>query len=179
MNEKNLELIRSTIRAVPDFPKEGIIFRDITPVIEKPEAFRAAIDELAAAFGDTDFDLIAGLEARGFVFGSPLAYEMKKPLVLIRKKGKLPGETVGVSYGLEYGTAEIEMHRDSIKPGQKVVLVDDLLATGGTLCAAKQMVEKLGGVVVKVVCLIELDGLGGRELLGDCDVTTLISYEEK
>ena len=137
------------VRTIPDFPEKGIMFRDITTVLADPDGFKLAIDDLVKALEGLDFDVIAGTESRGFIFGTPLAYLLHKPFVLIRKKGKLPAETVEQTYDLEYGTATIEMHKDSIKPGQKVVLVDDLIATGGTIEAAAKLVEKLGGEVVK------------------------------
>ena len=136
-----------------------------------------AIDSLQKKLEGLDFDVIAGTESRGFIFGMPIAYNLHKPFVLVRKKGKLPRETVSVSYDLEYGSAEIEMHKDSIKPGQKVVIVDDLIATGGTVEACIKMIERLGGEVVKVIFLMELKGLKGRERLKGYDVASVISYE--
>ncbi|MBQ9828642.1 MAG: adenine phosphoribosyltransferase, partial [Lachnospiraceae bacterium] len=163
--------------SIPDFPMEGIIFRDVTGVIRDPEGLRMAIDTLTMICGDVHADLIAGPEARGFIFGVPLAYKLGLGFIPIRKKGKLPRETVEETYTLEYGTATVEIHKDDIKPGQRVVLVDDLLATGGTCLANIKLIESLGGVVEKVVCLIELAGLKGRELLKGYDVISAIKYE--
>ncbi len=172
-----MKQLQEYITEIPDFPKKGIIFRDITTVLTNPDGFRLAVDEFMRILEDTEFDLIAGIEARGFVFGAPLAYEFGKPLVLVRKKGKLPRETVSQSYKLEYGTAEIEIHRDDIKKGQKVVLIDDILATGGTFEAAVRLIEKQGGEVVKILCLVELEGLNGRDNLKKYDVKSLVAYE--
>ena len=167
------------IRSIPDFPEEGIIFRDVTTVLKDPEGFKLAIDEYKKNLEDVDFDIIAGAESRGFIFGAPIAYSMNKSFVPIRKKGKLPCETVSREYALEYGTAAIEIHKDAIKPGQKVVIVDDLIATGGTIEAAAKLVEELGGEVVKILFLIELEGLKGREKLKNYDVASVISYPGK
>lgn len=167
------------VRTIPDFPEKGIMFRDITTVLADPDGFKLAIDDLVKALEGLDFDVIAGTESRGFIFGTPLAYLLHKPFVLIRKKGKLPAETVEQTYDLEYGTATIEMHKDSIKPGQKVVLVDDLIATGGTIEAAAKLVEKLGGEVVKMLFVMELAGLKGRERLKDYDIYATITYPGK
>ena len=171
--------LKEYIRSIPDFPEKGIIFRDVTSVLQDADALKLSIDELAKRLEGVDFDVIAGAESRGFIFGAPLAYVMHKPFVPIRKKGKLPRETVSVSYDLEYGSAEIEMHKDSIKPGQKVVIVDDLIATGGTVEAAAKLVEQLGGEVVKIVFLMELAGLEGRKKLEKYDVASVIRYEGK
>ncbi len=167
------------IRTIPDFPEPGIMFRDITTMLEDPKGFRMAIDQMQEKLSKVDFDVLAGTESRGFIFGTPLAYNMNKPFVLIRKKGKLPAETVEQTYDLEYGTATIEMHKDSVKPGQKVVLVDDLIATGGTIEAAAKLVEKLGGEVVKMLFVMELAGLNGRKRLSAYDVDALLTYEGK
>ena len=167
------------VRSIPDFPEPGIIFRDVTSVLQDADGLHMAIDKMQELLADTEFDVLAGAESRGFIFGMPIAYNLHKPFVPIRKKGKLPRETVSVSYDLEYGSAEIEMHKDSIKPGQKVVIVDDLIATGGTIEAAIKLVEQLGGEVVKVVFLLELAGLKGRERLNGYDVASVICYDGK
>ncbi|MBR5422239.1 MAG: adenine phosphoribosyltransferase [Lachnospiraceae bacterium] len=171
--------LKDYVRSIPDFPKKGIIFRDITSVLQDAEGFTLAIDEMKKALEGVDFDVVAGIESRGFIFGAVLAYECHKPLVLARKKGKLPLETVSGKYDLEYGTAELEIHKDSIQKGQKAVIVDDLLATGGTLKCAAQLVEQLGGTVELILCLMELKGLKGREFLKDYPLTSIISYEGK
>ena len=150
------------VRSIYDFPEEGIIFRDVTSVLEDADGFALAVDSMQELLEDTEADVIVGAESRGFVFGAPIAYNLHKPFVLVRKKGKLPCETIEESYDLEYGSATVEMHKDSIKPGQKVVIVDDLIATGGTIEAIAKMVERLGGTVVKIVFLMELAGLKGR-----------------
>ena len=165
------------VRSIPDFPEPGIIFRDVTSILQDAEGLKLAIDSLQAELDGLDFDVIAGTESRGFIFGMPIAYNLHKPFVLVRKKGKLPRETVSASYDLEYGSAEIEMHKDSIKPGQKVVLIDDLIATGGTIEAAAKLVESLGGEVVRIIFLMELAGLKGREKLKNYDVRSVIRYE--
>jgi len=169
--------LKDYVTAIPDFPKEGILFRDITTVIEDPRGFKMAIDGLIALLKGLDFDLILGSESRGFVFGAPVAYAMGKGFVLVRKKGKLPRKTISESYELEYGEATLEMHVDSIKKGQKVVIIDDLIATGGTTAAVIKMVERLGGKVVKICFVMELAGLKGREALKGYDVDSLIIYE--
>ena len=167
------------IRSIPDFPEKGVIFRDITSVLQDAEGLKLATDSMIHLLGGVEFDVIAGTESRGFIFGMPIAYAMGKPFVLIRKAGKLPCETVSQEYALEYGTAVIEMHKDSIQPGQRVVLVDDLIATGGTIKAAARLVEKLGGEVVKIIFLMELAGLKGREKLAGYDVASVVTYEGK
>ena len=174
-----MKKIEEYVRSIPDFPEPGIIFRDITSVLQDAEGLQLAINSMQEFLKDVDVDVIAGAESRGFIFGVPIAYNLHKPFVPIRKKGKLPRETVSVSYDLEYGSAEIEMHKDSIKPGQKVVIVDDLIATGGTIEAAIKLVEELGGEVVKVVFLMELAGLKGRERLKGYDVSSVICYDGK
>ena len=174
-----MKKIEEYVRSIPDFPEPGIIFRDVTSVIQDADGLQLAIDSMQDCLKGVDFDVITGLESRGFIFGVPIAYNLHKPFVPIRKKGKLPRETVSVSYDLEYGSAEIEMHKDSIKPGQKVVIVDDLIATGGTIEAAIKLVEQLGGEVVKVVFLMELAGLKGRERLKGYDVASVICYDGK
>ena len=174
-----MKKIEEYVRSIPDFPEPGIIFRDITSVLQDADGLRLAIDSMIKLLDGVDYDVVAGTESRGFIFGVPIAYEMHKPFVPVRKKGKLPCETISQSYDLEYGQATIEMHKDSIKPGQKVVLVDDLIATGGTIEAAIKLVEQLGGEVVKVIFLMELAGLKGRERLKGYDVASVITYEGK
>ena len=174
-----MKKVEDYVRSIPDFPEKGIIFRDITSVIQDPEGLKLAIDGIQNLLKDVDFDVVVGTESRGFIFGVPIAYNLHKPFVPVRKKGKLPCETVSQEYDLEYGTATIEMHKDSIKPGQKVVLVDDLVATGGTIEAAIKLVEELGGEVVKVVFLMELAGLKGRERLKGYEVESVLCYDGK
>lgn len=174
-----MKRLEDYVVSIPDYPEPGIIFRDVTSILQDAEGLKLAIDSLQAELDGLDFDVIAGTESRGFIFGMPIAYNLHKPFVLVRKKGKLPRETVSASYDLEYGSAEIEMHKDSIKPGQKVVIVDDLIATGGTIEAAIKLVEQLGGEVVKVVFLMELAGLKGRERLNGYDVASVICYDGK
>ena len=174
-----MKKVEDYVRTIPDFPEPGIMFRDITTVLQDAEGFHLAIEELQRKLADTEFDVIVGAESRGFIFGAPLAYNMKKAFVPVRKKGKLPCETVEATYDLEYGTATIEMHKDSIKPGQKVVIVDDLIATGGTIEAAAKLVEQLGGEVVKILFLLELAGLEGRKKLAKYDVETVVVYPGK
>lgn len=174
-----MKKLEDYVVTIPDFPEPGIMFRDVTSVIQDADGLQLAIDSLQSLLEDVDFDILVGAESRGFIFGMPIAYNMHKPFVLVRKKGKLPRETVSKEYALEYGTAEIEMHKDAIKPGQRIVLVDDLIATGGTMKAAAELVEELGGEVVKVVFLMELAGLKGREALKGYDVASVIRYEGK
>ena len=174
-----MKTVADYVRTIPDFPEPGIMFRDVTTVLQDPDGFKLAIDEMQNLLKDVDFDVIAGTESRGFIFGTPLAYNLHKPFVLVRKKGKLPAETVEMEYDLEYGSAVIEMHKDSIQPGQKVVLVDDLIATGGNMEAAAKLVEKLGGEVVKMLFLMELEGLEGRKKLAKYDVASVVSYPGK
>ncbi|MCR5210924.1 MAG: adenine phosphoribosyltransferase [Lachnospiraceae bacterium] len=174
-----MKSIEDYVRTVPDFPKEGIMFRDVTTVLKDPDGLQLAIDLMMKELAGLDFDVIAGTESRGFIFASPIAYLMKKSLILVRKKGKLPFDTVSESYDLEYGSAEIEIHSDSIKKGDKVVLVDDLIATGGTMAASAKLFERLGGEVVRMVFLMELEGLEGRKILKDYDVRSIIKYPGK
>ena len=171
-----MKKVEDYVRTIPNFPEEGIMFRDITSVLQDAEGLHLAIDEMMKLLDGVDFDVVAGTESRGFIFGVPIAYSMRKPFIPVRKKGKLPCETVEQEYDLEYGKAVIEMHKDSIKQGQKVVLVDDLIATGGTIEAAIKLVEQLGGEVVKVIFLIELLGLKGRSKLEGYDVSSVIQY---
>lgn len=174
-----MKKVEDYIRSIPDFPEPGIIFRDVTSVLQDKDGLKLAIDELQEKLSGVDFDVIVGPESRGFIFGVPLAYNLNKAFVPVRKKGKLPCETVSIDYELEYGKATIEMHKDAIKPGQKVVIVDDLIATGGTIEAITRLVESLGGKVVKIVFLIELAGLKGRERLKNYDIDAVVRYEGK
>lgn len=174
-----MKRIEEYVRSIPDFPEEGIIFRDVTSVLQDADGLKLAIDSMIALLDGVEFDVIVGTESRGFIFGVPIAYALGKPFVPARKKGKLPCETISVQYDLEYGSAEVEMHKDAILPGQKVVLVDDLIATGGTIEACAKMIEMLGGEVVKIVFLMELAGLKGREKLQKYDVASVITYEGK
>lgn len=168
--------LRNAVRTVPDFPKPGILFRDITPVLEDASLFRSSIDLLARACGGGEFSKIAGLDARGFIFGAALAYRLGIGFVPIRKKGKLPSLTISHSYELEYGRAELEIHADGVAPGEKVLLVDDLLATGGTAGAAAHLLTRLGADLHAALFVIELEGLGGREALGSLPVLSLIRF---
>ena len=174
-----VKTIEDYITSIPDFPEPGIIFRDITSVISSADGLQLGVDEMQKLLEGVEFDAIAGLESRGFLFGMPIAYNLHKPFIPIRKKGKLPRETVEASYDLEYGSASIEVHKDDIFPGMKIVLIDDLIATGGTLEAAGRLVEMLGGEVVKVICLLELKGLKGREKLKKYQLSTVVAYEGK
>jgi adenine phosphoribosyltransferase len=175
-----MKKVEDYVRTIPDFPEPGIMFRDVTSVLADADGLKLAIDEMQKLIGaPEDVYVIVGLESRGFIFGMPLAYNLHKPFVLVRKKGKLPCETIEQTYDLEYGSATIEMHKDSIKPGQKVVVVDDLIATGGTVAAAVKLIEKLGGTVEKCVFLMELAGLNGRQKLEGYDVKSVISYDGK
>ena len=174
-----MKKLEEYVRSIPDFPEPGIIFRDITTILQDPDGLHLAIQSMQDKLKDTEFDVVVGTESRGFIFGVPIAYNLHKAFVPVRKKGKLPCETVSMEYDLEYGSAVIEMHKDSIKPGQKVVLVDDLVATGGTIEAAIKLVEELGGEVVKVVFLMELAGLKGRERIKGYEVESVLCYDGK
>ena len=169
--------LKDYITTIPNFPKHGILFRDITTLISDPDGLTEAVDGLVEKLDGVDYDLVLGSESRGFIFGAPVAYAMNKGFILVRKKGKLPRETIEQSYDLEYGTATLEIHRDAIRPGQKVVIIDDLIATGGTTEAIVKMVERLGGEVVKILFVMELAGLNGRNKLKGYDVESLITYE--
>ncbi|MDH5560853.1 MAG: adenine phosphoribosyltransferase [Deltaproteobacteria bacterium] len=173
-----MEELKDYIRNIPDFPKPGIQFKDVTTLFQDQTGFKKCLDYLQAQFKDQKIDKIAGIESRGFVLGAALADRLGCGLVLIRKKGKLPGETISVTYELEYGTDELEVHQDALKSGERVLIVDDLLATGGTLLAAAQLVEKLGGNIVGLSVVIELLGLNGRKKLKDYPVFKLIEYDE-
>jgi len=174
-----MKKLEEYVRTIPNFPEEGIMFRDVTSVLQDADGLKLAIDSMITLLDNVDFDVVVGTESRGFIFGVPIAYALGKPFVPARKKGKLPCETISVGYELEYGTAEVEMHKDAILPGQKVVLVDDLIATGGTIEACAKMVEMLGGKVEKIIFLMELAGLKGREKLQKYDVASVIVYEGK
>ena len=174
-----MKKVEDYVRSIPDFPEEGIIFRDVTSVLQDADGLQLAINELLKKLENVECDVIAGTESRGFIFGMPLAYMLKKPFILVRKAGNLPCETVSKTYDLEYGTATIEIHKDAIQKGQKVVLIDDLIATGGTIKAAAELIEELGGEVVKILFLMELAGLNGREKLKNYDVASVITYEGK
>jgi len=172
-----MKKLEDYIRSIPDFPEEGIIFRDITTVLQDKDGLRLSIDTMQGLLEGLDIDVVVGPESRGFIFGVPIAYNLNKAFVPVRKKGKLPCETIEMDYDLEYGKATIEIHKDAIKPGQKVVIVDDLIATGGTIEAITKLIEKLGGEVVKIVFLIELAGLNGRDKLKGYNVETVLRYE--
>lgn len=174
-----MKKIEEYVRCISDFPEPGVIFRDITSILQDADGLKLAIDSMQNCLKDTDVDVIVGTESRGFIFGVPIAYNLHKPFVPVRKKGKLPCETVTRSYELEYGTAEIEIHKDAIKPGQKVAIIDDLIATGGTLEAAAELIEDLGGEVVKIVALIELAGLDGVKKLDKYHFESVIRYDGK
>jgi adenine phosphoribosyltransferase len=171
--------LKDYVRTIPDFPKEGIMFRDITSILQDKDGLKLAVDGLVDEVKNIDYDVVVGPESRGFIFGVPVAYLQHKSFVPVRKKGKLPCETISETYDLEYGTATIEMHKDAIRPGQKVVIIDDLIATGGTMEAIIRLVEELGGKVVKICFVMELAGLKGRERLSRYDISSLITYEGK
>ena len=171
-----MKKLEDYVTTIPDFPKKGIMFRDITTILSDKDGFKLAVDGLIDALKDVDFDLVLGSESRGFIFGAPVAYALNKGFILVRKKGKLPRATYSEDYDLEYGTATLEMHQDAIKKGQKVVIIDDLIATGGTTEAIIKLVEREGGEIVKIGFVMELEGLKGREKLKGYDVFSLISY---
>jgi adenine phosphoribosyltransferase len=168
--------LKSKIRSIPDFPKKGVIFRDITPALQDPKVFRFLINELAKPYKNKKIDKVVGIDARGFLLAAPIAYKLGAGLCIVRKKGKLPYRTVSQSYSLEYGEETIEMHKDSILPGEKIVIVDDVIATGGTLKATVDLVKKLGGKIVGISVFIELKGLKGREKLRGCKLHSLIKF---
>lgn len=174
-----MKKLEEYVRTIPDFPEPGIMFRDVTSVIQDPDGLKLAIESLQDLVKDDDFNVIVGPESRGFIFGVPVAYNLHKSFVPVRKKGKLPCDTIEETYDLEYGTATIEIHKDAIKPGDRVVIVDDLIATGGTTEAIIKLIERLGGKVVKIVFLMELEGLKGREKLSKYDVKSAIHYPGK
>ncbi len=174
-----MKKLEDYVRTIKDFPEEGVMFRDVTTILQDKDALRLSIDKIQDLVKDLDFDLIAGPESRGFIFGVPIAYNLHKPFIPVRKEGKLPGETISMDYDLEYGKATIEIHKDAIKPGQRVVIIDDLIATGGTIEAITKLVESLGGEVIKIVFLMELKGLNGRKKLDGYDVEAVIQYDDK
>lgn len=174
-----MKKLEEYVKSIPDFPEKGIIFRDVTSVLQDAEGLHLAINQMQEKLEGVDFDVVLGPESRGFIFGVPIAYNMHKAFVPVRKKGKLPRATISQTYDLEYGTATIEIHKDAIQPRQKVVIIDDLIATGGTTEAIIKMVEELGGEVVKIVFLMELAGLKGRERLSGYDIDSAIIYEGK
>lgn len=174
-----MKKIGDYIRNIPDFPEKGVIFRDVTSVLQDPAGLKLAVDSMIGLLDGVRFDVVAGTESRGFMFGTPIAYALGKPFIPIRKKGKLPCETLSEEYDLEYGSAVIEVHKDAIRPGQRVVLVDDLIATGGTMEASARLIERLGGEVAKIVFLMELAGFKGRDKLAVYDVASVITYEGK
>ncbi len=174
-----MKKVEDYVRSIPDFPEPGIIFRDITTILQDPDGLKLAVDGLLERLKDVEYDVVVGPESRGFIFGVPVAYERHKGFIPVRKKGKLPCETISVKYDLEYGSAELEIHKDALKPGQKVVIIDDLLATGGTMEAIIKLVEKLGGEVVRICFVMELAGLKGRERLKDYSVESLVVYDGK
>ena len=171
-----MKKLEDYVTTIPNFPKEGIMFRDVTTILSDKDGFKLAVDGLIEALKDVDFDLVLGSESRGFIFGAPVAYAMNKGFILVRKKGKLPRATFSEDYELEYGTATLEMHQDAIEKGQKVVIIDDLIATGGTTEAIIKLAEREGGKVVKIGFVMELEGLKGRERLKGYDVFSLINY---
>lgn len=176
---KKVKKVEDYVLTIPDFPEPGIMFRDVTSILADADGLGLAIDGILERLKDVDFDVVVGPESRGFIFGMPVAYELHKPFILVRKPGKLPRKVVSKEYELEYGKGTIEMHADSIKPGQKVVVIDDLIATGGTTKAIIDLIEEMGGTVVKCVFLMELAGLEGRKKLEGTDVDSVIIYEGK
>ncbi len=177
--EDAMKKVEDYIITIPDFPKPGIMFRDITGILENADGVRLAVDEMVKLLDGVEFDSVAGAESRGFMLGMPIAYLLHKPFIPVRKAGKLPRETVSESYDLEYGQATIEIHKTSVHPGDRVVLLDDLIATGGTMKAAINLIERLGGKVVKIISLVELKGLNGREVLKGYDISSVVAYEGK
>ncbi len=174
-----MKKLEEYVVSIPDFPEPGIIFRDVTSILQEADGLKLAIDGLLESLKDVEYDVVVGPESRGFIFGVPVAYEAHKGFVPVRKKGKLPRETLSAEYDLEYGSATIEIHKDAIRPGQKVVIIDDLIATGGTIEAIIGMIEQLGGEVVKICFVMELAGLKGRERLKGFEIDSLITYEGK
>ena len=171
--------LKDYIRSIKDFPKDGIIFRDVTSMLQEPEGLQLSIKEIQKGLENLDFNIVVSPESRGFIFGMPIAYNMEKAFVPVRNKGKLPFKTIEESYDLEYGKAILQIHADSIKPGDKVVIIDDLMATGGTIEAIIKLVKSLGGEVIKICCLIELPELKAREKLKEYDIYSVINFEGK
>jgi adenine phosphoribosyltransferase len=176
MSQERADIIRSAIRDVPDFPKPGIMFKDITPILADPRAFNTCLDLLAERYDGVEFDAIVGIESRGFIFGAALAAKMRKAFVPARKPGKLPAQTYQVEYELEYGSDAIEMHQDAITKGERALIVDDLIATGGTAWATGELIRKLGGEVIGAAFVIELSFLNGRERLAPMETFALVEY---
>ncbi|HEY8771726.1 MAG TPA: adenine phosphoribosyltransferase [Candidatus Limnocylindria bacterium] len=176
MTARSTDDLRAKIREVPDFPKPGILFYDITTLLREGDAFREVIDRMAEAVKGERIDLVVGMESRGFIFAAPLADRLGAGFVPVRKLGKLPAETIEVEYDLEYGTATLEIHRDAISPGQRVLVVDDLLATGGTVLGTIELVRRLGGEIAGLSFMVELTALGGRDKLGEFAIHTLLAY---
>ena len=174
-----MKRIEDYVISIPDFPEPGIIFRDITGILRDADGLKLSIDKIQEMLEGVEFDAVLGLESRGFIFGMPIAYNLHKAFIPVRKKGKLPRETVSAKYDLEYGTAEIEIHKEDLRPGMKVVIIDDLIATGGTVEAAVKLAESLGAEVVKIAFVMELAGIKGRERLAGYDVESVITYEGK
>ena len=174
-----MKRIEDYVISIPDFPEPGIIFRDITGILRDADGLKLSIDKIQEMLEGGEFDAVLGLESRGCIFGMPIAYNLHKAFIPVRKKGKLPRETVSAKYDLEYGTAEIEIHKEDLRPGMKVVIIDDLIATGGTVEAAVKLAESLGAEVVKIAFVMELAGLKGRERLAGYDVESVITYEGK
>jgi adenine phosphoribosyltransferase len=173
---KSTDDLRALIREVPDFPKPGILFYDITTLLKDPQAFRSVIDHMADQVSETQIDIVVGMESRGFIFSAPLAYQLNAGFVPVRKLGKLPAETIEVEYELEYGTATLEIHRDAIAQGQRVLIVDDLLATGGTVMGTIELVRRLGGEIAGLSFMVELTSLHGRDKLDEFEIHTLLTY---
>ena len=174
-----MKKLEDYVLTIPDFPQPGVMFRDVTSVLADPDGLRLAVDEMTALLKDVDYDVIVGLESRGFCFGMPIAYKEHKPFIMARKAGKLPRETAAITYDLEYGSATMEIHKEDIRPGQKIVIVDDLIATGGTVEAAAHLVESMGAEVVKMVFLMELAGFESRERLKQYDIASALVYDGK
>ena len=179
MNDETQEFLKASLRTIPDYPRPGVMFRDVTTLMGNPQAFRRAIDELVFPYAGGKADKIAGVEARGFILGGAMAHQLSAGFVPIRKKGKLPYETVRIAYSLEYGIDEMEMHRDAIEPGERVILVDDLIATGGTAVAAVNLLRQMGAEIVAACFIVDLPDLGGRKKLEEMgvNVRTLLEFE--